>query len=210
MVLKSVSAFFSLLRHFRLVFGLLMCIGATTGCGYQFQGGGSALPLDVKKVYIPIVENRTPRPTLAALTTEALRDQFDRYGVITVVDSLDQADAVLRMRLLSYESRTSASTAAGDTSLQEQLTLTAAGELQRVNGTLLWSSQGLAITKYIGTAANTVVTTSAAFASSGVSAGNLAGLQGREVSRGQEEQALQAIAEELSAKVYADSVTPDF
>ena len=180
------------------------------GCGYQFQGSGSDLPADVKKIYIPIVENRTTKPTLTSLMTEALRDQFERYGVIEVVESIDQAQAVLRIKIVSFDNKSSASSAAGDTSLQEQLTLKAEGELRRPTGAALWANNKLSVSKYIGTASNTVVTSSAEFAGGGLSSSNFSGLQGREISRGQEDQALQVLSEDLAKSVYDDSVTPRF
>jgi len=189
---------------------LLVCSFGLFSCGYQFQGSGSDLPADVKKIFIPIAENRSTRPTLSSLVTEAMRDQFERYGVLQVVDSLEEADAVLLVRVLSFDNRTSASTGVADTSLQEQLTIVAEGELRRPTGGALWTNNRLTVSRFIGTDTSSVVTSSSDFASSGLSAAGLAGLQGREVSRGQEEQALQSMSEQLAVIVYDDAVTPEF
>jgi hypothetical protein len=57
---------------------------------------------------------------------------------------------------------------------------------------------------------NVVVTTSPDFASGSISSSDLASLSSRDISRGQEAQALNNLASEAARMVYDKSVAPDF
>ena len=114
--LKSLLVFLAL-------FSSALVVG---GCGYQFQGSGSALPPDVKFIAIPRVENITAEPGLSTVLTEALRDEFDRYGAVTVVENESQADAVLRTRLISVVRNTDTVTSTTDAALELSTSLTLA------------------------------------------------------------------------------------
>ena len=85
------------------VVGLISILCLFGGCGYTFHGGGSVLPPDVTKVMIPMVENNSTEPGLGAIVTEALRDQFERFGALSVVDSYGEADAVLDAKILEIK-----------------------------------------------------------------------------------------------------------
>ena len=146
--------------------GLLFSI-TLIGCGYQFQGGGSILPDDVRRVYIPDVENRTTEAGVAAIVTEALRDQFGRFGVITVVDAASQADAELRCEILQVGQETRTTTSQTDVDLQLESRLVLSAELRRVGGgPLLWEGRNISVSRAFGTTSNAVVTSSADFAES--------------------------------------------
>lgn len=180
------------------------------GCGYTFQGSGSVLPSDVKRVYVPFVENNSSEPGLATVMTEALRDSFERYGVVRIVDSAAQADAVLRAKILSVKSDTQTSTSNTDTALQNQLVLRLAAELRRTSGAVLWRNSDMQVAKTYGAQSGVVVTTSAAFASSNLDAADLGALDTRELSRGQQQEALSELAEDAAQDVYDRAVAPDF
>lgn len=51
------------------------------GCGYRFTAGGAALPGGIRRVYLPILVNKTSEPGVETLFTQALREQLVRAGV---------------------------------------------------------------------------------------------------------------------------------
>jgi outer membrane lipopolysaccharide assembly protein LptE/RlpB len=181
-----------------------------TGCGYSFQGGGSILPPEIKRVYIPVVENSSTESSLTALVTEALRDEFDRYGAITVVEESRQADAVLRARVIKVVRNTSTSTSRTDTSLQQDSVVQLAAELRKSNGEILWRNPNMRISRQFGTTRDVVNTSSVGYSSSSLGSDDLSKLSSREIARGQEEEAFSDLAEEAARRIYADAVAPDF
>jgi hypothetical protein len=57
----------------------LVCL-AQPGCGYRFTAGGAGFPDGIKKVFAPVIVNRTPEPGLEGVFTEAIREQLSRGG----------------------------------------------------------------------------------------------------------------------------------
>ena len=184
-----------------------------SGCGYTLQGGGSVLPPDVRRIYIPLVENNSAEAGLTTMVTEALRDRFDRYGVVTVVDDIGDADAILKARILKVKRETSAVTSKTDSTLRYDATMTIAAELRRVSGPVLWRNANLAVTRSYGAAAGGIVTTSSEFFGSALDTQDLNALeQGgtREVARGAETEALNFLADKAAQSIYDSAVAPDF
>lgn len=194
------------LRDF--LFCLVMLV--TTGCGYEFQGSGSILPADVKRVYIPIAENNSTEPSLALTVTEAIRDRFERFGVVSVVDEQKDADAILTAKILKVKRDTNTVSSRADTALQQNTTMTLAAELRRISGPVLWRNPNLAVTKVFGSSSGAVVTTSADFAGGGLSSSDIGNLDARELARGQEQEALSTLADLAARQIYDDAVAPDF
>ena len=181
-----------------------------TGCGYTFQGSGSVLPEDVKNVYVPLAVNDTTEPGLARLVTEAMQERFERFGVVQVVDSLNQADAVLNTRIVSLSRNKRTVTSGTDTALQLDSVLTLAVNLRRTSGPLLWENKMIQARRTFGTSSNVVVTSSPGFASGGLNQGDLDALDSREIARGQEGQVLELLATQAARQVYTQAVEPDF
>lgn len=186
---------------------------ALAGCGYTLQGSGSVLPPDVKRVWIPRVENNTTEIALTELLTEALRDRFERYGVVELAEDMGQADAVLRARVTRVRRATGSVSSNTDTALQRDLSVAIAAELRRVTGPVLWSNSNVSVTRAYGAEQSVVVTSSPEFAGSTLGAADLDSLGtggSREVARGQEDEAFAAMSEELAQLVYDSAVAPDF
>ena len=181
-----------------------------TGCGYTFRGSGSALPPDVKAIYIPQVDNNSTKLGLATVLTDAIRDEFDSYGSISVVDNQNQADAVLKVTIVDVKETTSAVRANTNTSLQMQTTMFLTAELRRVTGAVLWRDNQIRVTQTFGADSSVVVTSSAAFAGGSISSGDLSGLSSREISRGQEASALNSLSETAARQMYDKAIAPDF
>ena len=180
-----------------------------SACGYTLQGSGTILPPDVKNIYIPKVENDSAQLGLADIVTDALSDQFDSYGAVTVVDKQIQADAVLKVRVVSLTQSTD-TVSSNNTASQMDSTMILAGELRRVTGKVLWRDDQVRVTKNFATNASTVVTTSPDFASGSISSQDLSGLTQRELARGQQAQALLSMSADAAEIIYEKSVAPDF
>lgn len=206
---------FRALHFFKATFSvwsgsLLLTSAIMTGCGYGFQGSGSVLPVDVRKIYIADVINKSSDPYIANTLTEALKEQFEEYGVVQVVSSSEEADASLRVKVQQLRSQSKSSVAAGDVAQELNITVTLSGDLQQKNGTLLWKNPAMSYTKSFGNTTGSVVTSSAQFATSGLGSGDLGLLNQRELSRSQERLALQQVAEDVAKTIYDQAVSPDF
>ncbi len=188
----------------------LLIILTLNACGYVFQGSGSVLPPDVKKIQIPIVENNSTESLLTALVTESLRDQFERYGVVTVVENITDADAVLKAKILGITRKSRTVTSNTDTVQQFDTSMTISAELRKANGQILWANPVMSISKAVGTSSSLVISSSADFAGGNLSASDLQGQDSREVARGQEQEALISIANIAARRIYDDAVAPDF
>jgi len=168
------------------------------------------LPAEVKNIYIPMVTNNTTESTLTPVITEALRDRFDRFGAVTVVDSYDAADAVLEVKVLKVKRGTRTSVAGTDAALQLDTQLTLFGELRQVDGSLLWLEPEISVTRAFGNTRSAVVASSADFANSTLGSSDLSGLTQRELSRNQEQEALTQLADVAAKRIYDAAVSPDF
>jgi outer membrane lipopolysaccharide assembly protein LptE/RlpB len=189
---------------------LLVVCAAASACGYTLRGSGSALPPDVKKIYIPQVENGSTKLGLAVVLTESLRDEFDSYGAVSVVDNQNEADAILKVRITDVKETTTAVQASNNTTLQMQTTMFITGELRRVTGPVLWRDNQIRVSQTFGSDSSVVVTSSVAFAGGSISAGDLNNLSSREVSRGQEASALSSLSDQASRMMYDKAIAPDF
>ena len=188
----------------------LVALGLFSGCGYQFQGSGSILPDDVKTVAIPIAENSTTEPGLGLRFTEALRSRFDRYGAVSVIEDSADADAVLRAKILGIDYRVRNVTSTTDIELEQELVMIIGAELRHKTGQLLWRNERLQVIESFASTSDVVVTSSAEFSSGNIGSGSLGSLGSREVSRGQQDEALEEVLEEASRKIYLQAVAADF
>lgn len=189
---------------------LLLTLFIITSCGYSFTGSGSVLPADIKTVYIPQVKNNSSESGLTQVVTEALRDEFERYGALYVVSSLREADTILDASIVDVNRKTRTSTSFDDTALQYETQLTIAAILKRATGQTLWRNGRINVSSSFGTASGSVVTSSADFATGSINAGDLGGLNNREIARGQEREVFEQLAEKSARMIYNQAVAPDF
>lgn len=70
----------------------------STGCGYHFSGEGPSPRPGLRRIAVPLFENKTSEPDLASLFAGALRREFMGKGQLQVV-SEDEAEAVFQGRL---------------------------------------------------------------------------------------------------------------
>lgn len=183
---------------------------SVSSCGYVFTGGRTILPQEIKKIAIPNVDNKTVESGLSRLLTDSLREEFERYGAVQVVETEDEADAVLNVTLdkVTREARTVNANAQSD--LQFDSTVTVSATLEKTTGGILWSKQGFTISREVGGAQGAVVTSSPFFRDGNFSAGDLSGQNAREVTRGQEKNVFEQISKEAARKIYDEAVAPDF
>lgn len=190
--------------------GLILLIVILGGCGYSFQGSRSTLPPGINRIYIPQVENISAEAGFGPILTDALRDQFERFGAVTVVDSRAEADAFLDTSVLKVKRTTRTTTGTTDRALQYDTSVTVDVELKRMNGSSIWRNPSLTVSKSFGGTTSSVLGTSADFSEGNLSAADLAGLSSQEVLRSQQATSLRTVASEVARKVYAAAVTGDF
>lgn len=189
---------------------MLVMVAVLTGCGYTFRNSGTVLPSTVKKIYIPFAENRSTEGQLTRLLTEALRDEFERYGVVTVVEEPSEADATLRITIMELKRRSLTVAGRSSTDNQRTTSLLISGELKDRGGKVLWQEPALNVGKGFGTSRAAVVTSGAGFVGGTLGAGDLANLGERELQRGQEQSALSDLADEAATQIYEEAVAEPF
>jgi len=90
----------TLLGRAAAVVALALAAALTAGCaGYRV---GSQLPPNVRRLYIPTVENLTGEPLIEDEITRALIAEIQRDGALRIAPA-EQADAVLRMRVRRFD-----------------------------------------------------------------------------------------------------------
>jgi len=192
-------------RIFALISVLIL-----SGCGYALQGGGSVLPPDVKNIYLPTAQNNSTELGLALVVTDAIREQFEGYGVVTMLDSIVGADAIMRVKILSVKQNTRSVSAGTNAAGMQAVRLTVGAELSRLDGQVLWSDPGITVSTTFGSDPTSVVTSSSEFAGGTISSGDLSSLSSRDVSRNQGRQALITLADTLAQTMYDKAIAPDF
>lgn len=72
-----------------------------TGCvGYRL---GSMLPVDIKTVYLPTFVNETDEPLIERETTSAMIEEIQKDGSLRIVDTREEADAILDVTLIEHK-----------------------------------------------------------------------------------------------------------
>lgn len=189
---------------------LLVLLSSLVSCGYSFQGSGSILPDDVKSIDIKVAENNTTETGLGVRFTEKLRSRFERYGAVEVVDPGEEADAELVTSILSVSNQVRDVTGSSDIALELEMILTIKAELKMRNGQILYRNDLLQVSESFGSVSDVVVTSSSQFSQGAIGAGTLSTLGSREVSRGQQNEAIEEALEEAARVLYLDAVAADF
>lgn len=154
------------------VFGLFLALTGM-GCGYQFAGKGEAFPKDVRTVFVETFVNRSKDVGIDSEIASALRSEFRQRGQLRVVDSLEQADAVLSGVVRSFDSRVVAVNRE-DEVLQFEMVLVADMSLRRRSpDELLWRTQGTRLAELHSGSRGAVVTSSSAFKSGTLNPGDV-------------------------------------
>lgn len=149
-------------RNCAAVFGVVLAL-VGVGCGYQFSGKGAEFPQDVKTVFIETFVNRSLAVGVQSDITTALKSEFRQRGELRVVDSLEQADAILSGVVRSLDSRVVAVNRE-DEVLQFEMVLVADMSLRRRSpDEILWRTQGARLAELHSGSRGAVVTSSSSF-----------------------------------------------
>lgn len=181
-----------------------------SSCGFQFQGSGSILPAEIKNIYIEDSVNNSTNSIVGISLTEALKDRFDRYATLSVVDSENESDAILKSEIVSLAEQSKSVTASSDIALELDTILIISAELIATSGRKLWSSEKMRFISSYGASSSAVVTSSASFTGGNLNSGDLAALNERELARGQEDLVIEDLVEDAAKKIYNDAVLPEF
>lgn len=132
----------------RRLIGLSVCcllIGLLAGCGYHLVGRASNLPPDIAEIYVAPLENATPRTQLEQILTQALAEELVTRRRFKVVNGEEEADAILRGTVLTFDVRPVTFDAEGLADSFE-ISITADMKFQRVptqpdeEGEVIWSN----------------------------------------------------------------------
>ena len=192
------------------LFAAILLTITFAGCGYTFQGAGSVLPPDVKKIYIPFAENDSTEGSFGNVFTEILRDQFERYGAVEVTDERSGSDAELISRIKSVKRSTRAVTNSTDIAQQFDTTVVIDARLVKRNGSQLWANPNMQISYAVAASQAGLQAGSSAFAAGLTTDASLARLDPRQFARSQEQSALEQIATTAAQMIYNQAVAPDF
>ena len=91
------------IRHFFPVILLLLVAVTSLGCGYHVAGRNSALPKNIHVIAVPAIENKTSVYRIEQRLTSATVHEFLVKTPYRVVPDPENADAVLRGKVLSLE-----------------------------------------------------------------------------------------------------------
>lgn len=95
------------MRQMRVLLGLFS-LGAGLligGCGYQFIHGQSGIPADVKTLVVAPFVNRSDTVGLGDELTSAIKFELAREAPPEIVDSIEDADAILSGVVRSFRAR---------------------------------------------------------------------------------------------------------
>lgn len=181
-----------------------------SGCGYQFQGSGSALPVGINKIWISPIQNETKYASLDTSLENALRLRFNRYGAVSVSKSRQNSHASLNTKVIDVSERTIGVTSDTDIAVDSEIIMLISAELVSKSGEILWRNPNLVTSAETAGVSDIVVTSSSDFAQGSLSSSDLSQLGDREVSRSQEEEALRELVNETARRIYLSAITPSF
>ena len=81
---------------------LLLAALVSASCGYLPVGTGSTLPPTIRRVQVPLFENRTTRFQLDLKLTQAVIDEFVARGKVEITTDAAKADGLLIGRILAF------------------------------------------------------------------------------------------------------------
>jgi hypothetical protein len=74
----------------------------TAGCGYALVGRGVTTDPSIKRIGVPLFQDHTNRPNLAAQVTQAVITELLKRGRFTVVKDDTNVDAVVEGEILAF------------------------------------------------------------------------------------------------------------
>jgi hypothetical protein len=92
-------------RQITRLAAVVAVLGTAVGCGYGLVGRTSSLPPDIETIFIEPLVNRTSRELIDQEFTRAISEEFLRRPRYEVVNSPNEADAVLTGQITSFNVR---------------------------------------------------------------------------------------------------------
>lgn len=89
----------------RRLLAACLLLGTLAGCGYSLVGRGSNLPEDIRQVYVQPMENRTNRSQVEQILTQSILSELVTRRRFEIVNSADDADAILRGAVVGFNVR---------------------------------------------------------------------------------------------------------
>lgn len=125
----------------RVSFLLLICCLVAVSCGYQFSGQGHDLPDGISRLKVDLFTNRTAEPHLETYLTASSTLRLMRQDNVELVETLEQAEAVLTGEVVQY-SLDAVSYDALDEIKTYRITMKVVALLKRISdGKILWQQQ---------------------------------------------------------------------
>jgi len=129
----------------RKYLSLLVMVTLLISCGYHFNEVSSSLA-GIQKVYVANFPNKTVEPYLENYFRNALIDQFIRGNLFQVVNSEEEADAVVEGAIL-HVSTSHVAYEAADLGAEERVFLSIRIKFEdRKNGRTIWENRNFADT----------------------------------------------------------------
>ncbi len=151
-------------RKLRAVAMMALVMGAVAGCGYALMEGSTGLPDTVRRLYVATGDGREADPVIADALGRELRRLVRTEGRFSLTETEAQADAVLRVEIVSALTRPVAFDEFDDV-LDYETTLRINAALEDNVGDVLWEHDRIAATRSHGAVAGAVVSSSSAFQS---------------------------------------------
>jgi len=98
---------------FRLLCAALTLLLFAQGCGYSLVGRASNIPEDIRQIYVEPLVNQTSRQQVEQIITQAIIDELVTRRRFEVTNTLGEADAILRGKVLTVAVRPVTFDAAG-------------------------------------------------------------------------------------------------
>jgi len=83
----------------KFIFVFLSLLLVTGGCGYSL---GSLLPVHIRTVYVETFENKTYERNIEIEVSERVKDRYNWDGNLKLVNSKEEADALLEGEIIDY------------------------------------------------------------------------------------------------------------
>jgi outer membrane lipopolysaccharide assembly protein LptE/RlpB len=81
---------------------VLLALALLTSCGYGLVGRNNFLDPSIKTIYVPAFVNRTTRVELEQRVTQAVAEEFVSRGRLKLVSSANDANAILKGSIDSF------------------------------------------------------------------------------------------------------------
>jgi outer membrane lipopolysaccharide assembly protein LptE/RlpB len=132
------------------------------GCGYSFATPGEGLPPQVRTVYVDEVGGEAADPEVRDALARELRRLMRSRAYFRVVETQGAADAVLKVRFVTFVTRPVAFDKF-DEVLDYETTMRVDAELEDKSGVVLWRGKSIESTRSHAAVAGAVVATSSSF-----------------------------------------------